>query len=226
MSIEIPPPDPRLAGKVKVLEFSAPQNFTRVPSANGHSGSTCFLVSRCAAEIRPEKVDWLWPGRLALGKHTCIAGEPGTGKSQLSIAIVAALTTGGEWPCGEGEAPLGNAIILSAEDGVADTIVPRLLAASADLSRVHVVSAIHDGGGGHRGFDLQRDLELLESAGSIGVRTEQDAVVLRYRSRSWLEAEWDHLDGVPPRRISPLVHLFRLFWRPILRASGGNIVWR
>jgi len=67
---------------------------------------------------------------LAIGKHTCIAGEPGTGKSQLAVAIIAAITTGGEWPCGEGRAPLGNVIILSAEDGAADTIVPRLIAAS------------------------------------------------------------------------------------------------
>jgi predicted ATP-dependent serine protease len=56
------------------------------------------LVSRCAAEIAVEKIDWLWPGRLARGKHTCIAGEPGTGKSQLTISIVAAVTTDGEWP--------------------------------------------------------------------------------------------------------------------------------
>ena len=91
------------------------------------------LVSRCAAEISPEKIQWLWPSRLARGKHTCIAGEPGTGKSQLSIAMIAIVTTGGEWPCAEGQAPLGSVIILSAEDGAADTIVPRLMAASADL---------------------------------------------------------------------------------------------
>src|SRR5215469_10516013 len=84
------------------------------------NGATAALVSRCAAEIAPEKIEWLWPGRLARGKHTCIAGEPGTGKSQLSIIIVSTLTTGGEWPCGEGRAPPGNVIILSA----GDTIVP------------------------------------------------------------------------------------------------------
>jgi predicted ATP-dependent serine protease len=44
--------------------------------------ATAALISRCAADIAPEKIEWLWPGRLALGKHICIAGEPGTGKSQ------------------------------------------------------------------------------------------------------------------------------------------------
>src|SRR5262249_11736571 len=60
------------------------------------------LICRCAADIELEPLDWLWCGRLARGKHTCIAGEPGTGKSQLSIFIAATITRGGEWPCGEG----------------------------------------------------------------------------------------------------------------------------
>jgi putative DNA primase/helicase len=161
MTAEFPPPDARLAGKVKVVQLSAmPRDVLRVPS--GGSGAEPALVSRCAAEIAPEKIEWVWPGRLARGKHTCIAGEPGTGKSQLLIAIIAAVTTGREWPCGEGHASLGNVIILSAEDGAADTIVPRLLAAGADLSRVHVVSAVRNADGSRRALNLQHDLDLLE----------------------------------------------------------------
>ena len=95
-------------------------------------------------------------------KHTCIAGEPGTGKSQACISIIAAVTTGGKWPCGEGQAPLGNVIILSAEDGAADTIIPRLLAAGADVKRVHVVSAVRNSDGSRRAINLQHDLDLLE----------------------------------------------------------------
>jgi putative DNA primase/helicase len=146
---------------------NAPESDNRPARSNGlgpQNGNVVAsaLVSRCAAEITPEKIEWLWPGRLARGKHTCIAGEPGTGKSPLTIAVVAAVTTGGEWPCGEGRAPLGNAIILSAEDGAADTIIPRLLAAGADLSRVHVVSGVRNPDGSRRALDLQHDLELLE----------------------------------------------------------------
>jgi RecA-family ATPase len=162
MTAEYPPPDARLAGKVKVVQLSAQRDVLRVGAANS-SGAMPALVSRCAAEIPPEKIEWLWLGRLARGKHTCIAGEPGTGKSQLSIAMIAAVTTAGEWPCGEGRAPLGSAIILSAEDGPADTIVPRLLAAGADLGRVHIVSAVCNvDGKGRRAVNLQSDLELLE----------------------------------------------------------------
>jgi putative DNA primase/helicase len=54
-------------------------------------------------------------------------------------------------------------IILNAEDGADDTVVPRLIAAGADLNRVHIVSAVlQEGGRGRRTFNLQADLALLE----------------------------------------------------------------
>ena len=137
----------------------------KTSSKDGKSnGQSCAgLISRRAGDITPEKVDWLWPGRLAKGKHSCGAGEPGTGKSQVSCSITATLTKGAEWPCGEGRAPIGSVIILSAEDGAADTIVPRLIAAGADRDRVHIVSAVRNPGGkGQRTFNLQTDIELLE----------------------------------------------------------------
>ena len=121
-----------------------------------------LLVIRCASEIEPERVEWLWPGRIAVGKHTCIAGEPGTGKSQLATYIAAQISMGGAWPCDEGRAPQGSVLVLSAEDGEADTIVPRLHAAEADLGRVHIISAVRTDCRSSRGFNLQADIELLE----------------------------------------------------------------
>jgi putative DNA primase/helicase len=140
-------------------------------SANGSAGAhestaeldRSELIAQRAADVSPEPIEWLWPRRIAIGKQTLIAGEAGLGKSQILSAMAAAVTTGGDWPCAEGRAPLGNVIILSAEDGIADTIVPRLMAAGADLHRVHVVSAVRTADGkGRRAFNLQSDLTLLE----------------------------------------------------------------
>jgi putative DNA primase/helicase len=132
---------------------------SQIPVVTGDR--TAALVSHRAADIAPEKIDWLWAGRIARGKHTCIAGEPGTGKSQLMIYITAVVTTGGDWPCGEGRASIGSVIILSAEDSAGDTIIPRLIVAGADRYRVHVVSAVRDTNG-RRALNLQHDLDLLE----------------------------------------------------------------
>jgi putative DNA primase/helicase len=114
-----------------------------------------------ASEVEPKKYEWVWRGRIARGKHTTIAGDPGLGKSQIAISIAAAVTNGGHWPCDEGRAPVGNVIILSAEDGIEDTVIPRLIAAGANRDRVHIVKATLERGKA-RAFDLQADLDLLE----------------------------------------------------------------
>ena len=120
------------------------------------------LIISKASDVVPERIEWVWPGRIARGKHTAIAGDPGAGKSQLMISIVAAVTTGGEFPCGEGRAPIGNVVILAAEDGIADTVVPRLQAAGADLERVSIITAVRAANGkGTRTFNLQADLDEL-----------------------------------------------------------------
>jgi putative DNA primase/helicase len=133
-------------------------------SSHSEPGRGGCLISRRAADIPPKHIDFLWPGRLARGKHTAVAGEPGDGKSQLSIYVAATISRAGLWPCGEGRAPLGNVIIFNAEDGADDTIIPRLIAAGADRERIHIVSAVlQEDGKGRRTFNLQADLALLEA---------------------------------------------------------------
>jgi putative DNA primase/helicase len=88
-----------------------------------------------------------------------LSGPSELGKSNIAIDFVARVSRGGEWPDGD-EAPLGSAIILSSEDGIADTIVPRLAAAEADLERVHLL-AFAKTDGKLRTFSLQTDLEAL-----------------------------------------------------------------
>jgi hypothetical protein len=154
MKQEYPLPDTRLNGKVRHTKLSA--------SPRDGGVSATHLISRCAADIEPKGIDFLWQGRIARGKHTAIAGEPGDGKSQLSVYVAATVSRGGEWPCDEGRAPVGNVIIFNAEDGADDTIVPRLIAAGADLKRVHIVSAVLQEDNGRRTFNLQADLALLE----------------------------------------------------------------
>ncbi len=127
------------------------------------------LLTICAANVKPKHVDALWKDvkngiRLARGEHTIIAGEPGLGKSQISLAMAAAITIAGCWPLGEGCAPLGSVIILAAEDSIDHTIVPRLIAAGADLSRIHFVqAAVAEDGKAQRMFNFQADLAKLKA---------------------------------------------------------------
>jgi AAA domain len=121
------------------------------------------LVVKCAADIKPEKIDWLWEQRLPLGKCVLVAGEGGLGKSMVLAWVAATVSCGKEWPCGEGRSRSGSVIILSAEDDAADTIVPRLIAADADCSKVHILEAVRrEDDAGHRSFNLQLDLPELD----------------------------------------------------------------
>jgi hypothetical protein len=119
------------------------------------------LVFEVVQDVAAARIDWVWPNRLAARKLTLVAGDPGMGKSQMTIDVVARISTGAMWPDGCGAAPFGSTIILSAEDSVSDTLRPRLEAAGADLKRVHVLRATVDKNGARRTFSLQGDLGLL-----------------------------------------------------------------
>jgi putative DNA primase/helicase len=91
-----------------------------------------------------------------------LVGLPDEGKGQVCADMMARVTRGAEWPCEEGRAPQGNAILLSAEDGEGDTVVPRLAAADADTDCVEIVRMTRVGGS-KRMFSLVTDLALLRA---------------------------------------------------------------
>ncbi len=115
----------------------------------------------CAADVQSEPIKWLWPGWLAAGKLHVLAGPAGVGKTTIALNIAATVTTGGTWPDTSQCARPGQVLIWSAEDGIADTIVPRLRAAGADLGRVRFVERTNIGGD-FRSFDPATDIPLLE----------------------------------------------------------------
>ena len=94
--------------------------------------------------VEPKAVEWLWPGRIALGKLTLMVGDPGLGKSLIGLALLTHVSRGAPWPVDHSPCQLGRAVLISAEDDVNDTIRPRLDAASADVSRIAFVDEIDD----------------------------------------------------------------------------------
>jgi len=100
------------------------------------------LVTRCLADVKAEEVAWAWRGRIALGKLSLIGGIPGVGKSWFSLYFASAVSRGMPWPDGRGNAPLGSVLIANAEDGVADTILPRLQAMGADCRKIHTLDCV------------------------------------------------------------------------------------
>jgi KaiC/GvpD/RAD55 family RecA-like ATPase len=132
------------------------------------TAETGSLTTRRVSDIEAKPVSWLWPGRIARGKTTIIAGNPGLGKSQITASIAAVVTTRGRWPVDRQQSRLGDVLFLTAEDDPADTLRPRLEAAGADLARVHVIDGVIKGYTGNgsrkdRTFSLEDDLQALEA---------------------------------------------------------------
>ncbi len=113
-------------------------------------------------DVPQKEVRWLWHNRIALGKLTMIAGDPGLGKSFITLDWAARISRNLPWPDG---APgiRGSVIILSAEDDNSDTIKPRLIAAGANVSNIASLRAVMRFDEEHQ-FSLERDLPALEDA--------------------------------------------------------------
>lgn len=132
----------------------------------GRSGALPGLVNGVRLSrgdhLQPEPVRWLWPGWLALGKLALLAGAPGTGKTTAALNMAATVTAGGRWPDGT-RCPAGDVLIWSGEDDPADTLLPRLVAAGADRSRIYFVNDVLEAGEA-RPFDPAHDVPALLTA--------------------------------------------------------------
>jgi len=128
-----------------------PKSGTRKTSLN--------LIS--LSDVEPKSVKWLWPNVIPKGKLSLLAGHPGQGKSTLTAEIAAIVSTGRKWPVSGVHADVGKVTILSAEDDVADTITPRVMAAGGDLDKITFLDSVVVNQK-ERSFDLSTDLKELE----------------------------------------------------------------
>ena len=111
--------------------------------------------------MEPERVEWLWPGRIPKGKVSLIEGDPGTGKSALTMDLAARVSAGRELP-DETPCEVAGVVLLSAEDGPADTIRPRLDAAGANPSKILALATLSDAEGQERLLSVPDDVSLIE----------------------------------------------------------------
>lgn len=116
------------------------------------------------ADVNPEPIEWLWTGYIPKGKLTDVVGDGDLGKSLVMLDIAARMTQGMPMP-GEPEntyrKPL-NVVLLAAEDDLADTVVPRLIAAGADLKRIKALEGPREGV--EQPITFPEDLAALEAA--------------------------------------------------------------
>lgn len=184
------------------------------------------------SDVTPERVEWLWHGYLPRGKLVTLDGDPGLGKSTLALDWAARVSTGSPWPDGD-RCPAGGVLLLSAEDGLADTIRPRLDAAGADTTRVFALSSVpytdDDGSRYERMPVIPRDLAVIEQlVEHHGVRLVVVDVLMAY-----LDGQVNaHRDQDVRRALTPLGKLAErtgacvVVLRHLNKATGGPVLYR
>lgn len=87
-------------------------------------------------QVQPEQLQWFWQSRIPRGCITLLVGDPGQGKSALSLHLAAVLSRGWMLPGDQQAHDIGTVMIVAHEDPVAQVLVPRLEAAGADRAKV------------------------------------------------------------------------------------------
>jgi putative DNA primase/helicase len=97
------------------------------------------LIVTPISSVARRPVQWLWPGRLAIGKLALLEGDPGAGKSWVTLGMSTAVAHGAPFPVDSERRPPGRVLLLAAEDSIDDTIGPRLDSMGADTSRIEAI---------------------------------------------------------------------------------------
>ena len=176
--------------------------------------------------VRPETVLWLWPGRIPSGKICILDGDPGLGKSTVTLDLAARVTRGLPMPDGTGAGEPAGVVLVSAEDGLADTIVPRLQAAGADLE---LIWAIEQCGEDRHPFTMPDDLAHLERA----VRETGARLVVIDPLMAFLNLHTNAHRDQDTRYVLARVHEMAsttgaavLLVRHLNKAAGGTAIYR
>ena len=111
------------------------------------------------ADVERKEIEWFWHNKIPRAKLSLIVGDPGTGKSWFTMFLAACVTTGVSLPHSAHQTEQGRVVILSAEDDVEDTIVPRLEDCGGDKALAHVIRGTKQG----KMFNLAEDLDRLRA---------------------------------------------------------------
>ena len=186
------------------------------------------------SDVEAETVLWLWERRIPLGKITVVDGDPGNGKSALTTDLAARLSVGRPFPDGQPTEPAG-VVIMNAENGLADTIRPRVDAAGGDPTKVLSLAAIEFGEPDERGdrdertLSIPEDIRIIENALN---RMDAKMLVVDPLMAFLSEGVNAHKDQDVRRALAPLKRMAErtgcavVLVRHLNKASGGNSLYR
>jgi len=205
-----------------------PEEYTAtLASGNGRA----HPILRRLCDVHAAPISWLWKPYLARGKLSLIQGDPEAGKTFVTLAVATAVVCGASI-CGDEPLRRGPVLLLTGEDGLEDTIVPRLKAMGADLSQIVALEGQmarnHDGEEKEYSVTLQ-DLNVLEEA----VREVQPAMAVIDPIQAFLGGEVDahRANEVRPiltrfARLATAYDFAAVAVQHLNKTGGGHAIYR
>jgi len=189
------------------------------------SGQSGAVITRLS-DVVPESVSWAWRGYLPVGRITILEGDPGLGKSTLALDLAARVSTSAPMPDGT-PTELGGVVIMSLEDGLADTIVPRLKAVGADLTRCVSLDGV--GRGGKIRLPTVEDTEAIrEACEEVKARMVIIDPLMGFissKQNSWRDQDMRSALG-PLAKLGEELGVAVVVIRHLNKAAGGQAIYR
>jgi hypothetical protein len=158
----------------------------------------------CAANVEPRAVEWLWYGRVPIGMLTMFAGDPKLGKSYVTLSMAAALSRVLPMPMSGIPERTGSTILMSAEDDPNHTIVPRLIAAGADLAKIHMLDSVILANGSEAFPSLRADIDAITA---VAARLGDCRLIVIDPVSAYLKGVDDNRNAVVRGVLTPLKKL-------------------
>ena len=127
------------------------------------------------SEVQSTDVRWLWYPFIAIGKITLLQGDPGDGKSTMMMNLIAELSTGGKTPDGCKIGAPQKVIYQCSEDGVSDTIKPRLERCGADCRKIAFINEEVYNGLGYQSSTVLDEPEREAGTTSIPIPQREES---------------------------------------------------
>ena len=148
--------------KIGIFDHDKIQGFYQEIKSFETVGEDSLLID--LDKIEPKPISWLWYNKIPLGKISLIVGDPGAGKSLLSLYMASVISRGDDWPDVKNP-PIdnkGSVIILTAEDSLDDTVRVRADAMSADTGKIKIIEGMIPTGNQSDFFDIRKHIQVLE----------------------------------------------------------------
>lgn len=224
-----------LAALISASPYLEPKEGARLAAPARRSTGGAIPTARTVdlRDVEPQEVEWLWDRWVPFGRLSLVIGHPGQGKSWLTLAIASGVSRGMPLPGDDRPQRPKRVLLIGAEDGLADTVRPRLDALGADVDQIVALEGVVTDRG-ERGFQLGDTgaLEEVLAGGDFGLVVLDPVTAFVGSADSYKDAEVRGLlvplAGLAERygpAVLGVMHLRKGQADNALQRASGSIAW-